>query len=220
MIQNEVFEIISRRISALRKAKPKRIAINGIEGTGKTTFAERLAAYMYIRGHTAIHVSIDGFHHDRERRYSQGKDSAKGYYEDSYDEVAFAEKVLVASQGEPPCYTPATHDLESDLYLSLPPIAISDDTIIITDGAYLFKPIYRKYWDLKIYLKTDFDTARQRGASRDVEMMGGYIEAERKYLNRYHAASMIYISENMPENIADMIIDNTDFDDLIVTRGY
>ena len=218
MTQNEVFEIISRRIDALRKTKPKLIAINGIEGTGKTTFAERLTAYLLSQGHKAIHVSIDGFHHNRERRYSQGKDSAKGYYEDSYDEAAFADTVLVASQGEPPIYTPATHDLQTDMYLALPPIVISDDTMIITDGAYLFKAVYREHWDLKIYLKTDFDTARRRGAARDTDMLGGYIEAERKYQDRYHAASKLYISENMPEEMADMIIDNTDFDDLKVSK--
>jgi uridine kinase len=221
MNPNDVFEIIRKHIVRIQKAKtkPVRIAINGIEGSGKTTFAEQLTCYLVSKEHTAIHVSIDGFHYHREHRYRQGKDSARGYYEDSYDEMTFAEKVLIASQDEYPSYLPTTHDLESDQYVHIPTLSLAHDAVLITDGAYLFKPIYRAHWDLKIYLRTDFETAQERGIKRDAELLGGYQSASDKYKNRYHAASRIYNDENTPETQADIIVDNVDYNRPIVIKG-
>ncbi|MTI32108.1 hypothetical protein [Xanthovirga aplysinae] len=216
MEPNELFEKIEKGILFIKKQKekPVRVAINGIEGTGKTVFAQNLTTFLVSRGLTAIQVSIDGFHFNKEVRYQQGRDSAKGYYEDSYNELAFVEKVLMASQGEKPNYTMAIHDLETDEVLNLESIEIPNDAILITDGAYLFKPNYRNHWDLKIYLKTDFKTALERGVNRDMERLGGYEATKDKFKNRYHRASMLYILEVKPEEFADIIVNNTDFKNL------
>jgi uridine kinase len=211
----EIFNSLLTQLIKIKSKKnaPIRVAINGIEGTGKTTFATNFCKYLNEeKTFNSIHVSIDGFHYNRAHRYKQGKDSAIGYYQDSYNEKAFVEKVLILSQKVPFQYIPATHDLDTDEYLILDPIAIPKNSVIITDGAYLFKENYRNHWDLKIYLKTDFETARKRGVLRDMDKLGGQDLTENKYLNRYHAASEIYIKENNPESLADIIIDYTDFD--------
>lgn len=222
MAPKQTFQNIKNHILFIQsqKNKPIRIAINGIEGTGKTVFAQKLTAYLLSQGIKALQVSIDGFHFNRERRYKQGRDSAKGYYEDSYDEIGFIEKVLKSSQSKTPNYTAATHDLESDEYLDLQPIEIEQQSVLITDGAYLFKPNYRKHWDLKIYLKTSFETAMKRGIERDKETLGGWEQTQEKFEKRYHKASKIYLNENKPEQIADMIIDNSDFEDLSILKNY
>ncbi len=221
MNEKETFEIIKESIVSIRKrkTKPVRVAINGIEGTGKTVFAGKLSNYLNSEKINAIQVSIDSFHFNKEVRYKQGRDSAKGYYEDSYNELAFVEKVLKSSQSEIPNITKATHDLETDEYLNLKPTEIGNETVLITDGAYLFKPKYRNHWDLKIYLKTDFKTALLRGVNRDSELLGGLKATKKKYDNRYHKASKIYIDENKPEEQADIIIDNTEFEDLRIIKN-
>ena len=222
MTEKETFEIIKESILSIRKRKtrPIRVAINGIEGTGKTVFARKLIEHLNSEKINTIQVSIDGFHFNKEVRYKQGRDSAKGYYEDSYDELGFVEKVLKSSQSEIPNITKATHDLETDEYLNLNPTKIDRETVIVTDGAYLFKLNYKKHWDLKIYLKTDFETAFLRGMKRDVNLLGGLIATKEKYNNRYHKASKIYINENYPEEQADIIIDNTEFKNLKVIKYY
>ena len=92
------------------------------------------------------------------------------------------------------------------------------NSIIITDGAYLFKPIYKEYWDLKIYLKTEFNIALKRGIERDLQQFGHFEHAKEKYEKRYHLASKIYILENNPENEADIIINNSNFENLIIEK--
>jgi len=220
MNQKAVFEILLEQILLIKKnkTKPIRIAINGIEGSGKTIFAECFTTYLVSHNFEAIHISIDGFHNATERRYRQGKESANGYYEDSYDEDAFVRNVLLASQADSPTYVRATHDLETDTYLDTTPIGISNDAILITDGAYLLKPVYRSLWDLKIYLKVDSDIARDRGAKRDAVLLGGYDRASDKYQKRYHAASKIYIAQNDPEKIADIVIDNNNYNNPLVIK--
>jgi len=216
----DVFSIIKdelRRVNA-KKSKPIRVAINGIEGTGKTTFAEALVEYLIHQGFVAHHVSIDGFHFNKKMRYSRGRNSAKGYYEDSYDELSFVKHVLQRSQQEPAEYIEATHDLLTDAYLDLPPKRLDDSAILVTDGCYLFKPVFNDFWDYRIYLKTDFATASRRGALRDQEALGGYEIAKEMFGKRYHAASKRYISEVNPENFADIIFDITDFENLRVVR--
>ena len=221
MKEKETFELIKTSILSIqeKKDKPIRIAINGIEGTGKTVLAEKLTKYLNSENLNAIQVSIDGFHFNKEVRYKQGRNSAKGYYEDSYDEIVFVEKVLKSSQTDFPNYTTATHNLETDEYLSLEPIKLENNSILITDGAYLFKPNYRNHWDLKIYLKTSFEIAMKRGVERDKDSLGGVELTKEKYEKRYHESSRIYLAENVPEKIADIVIDNSDFNNLKVIKN-
>lgn len=216
MSEKEVFELIKKKVFAIqiKKEKPILIAINGIEGTGKTLFTKKLTNYLKFEKVPAIQVSIDGFHFNKEARYKQGRDSAIGYYEDSYNEKAFVQKVLLSSQEEIPKYTIAIHDIATDEYLELEPIKIEKNTILITDGAYLFKPNYRDHWDLKIYLKTSFEIAMRRGVERDKNILGGFESTKVMYKKRYHKSSQIYLLKNKPEEIADIIIDNSDFKDL------
>ncbi len=217
----EVFQLIETRIRGEqeRKSLPIRVAINGVEGTGKTVFAIGLSEYLSSVDMDTHHIGIDGFHFNKAHRYRQGRDSAMGYYEDSYDEAGFRDKVLLASQREEPTITRATHDIDTDKYLEDEPVQISSNAVIITDGAYLFKSTYAEHWDLKIYLKVDFEVAMDRGVARDTELLGDSKNAEMKYRNRYHKASKIYIKEVGPESVADLVFDNTDFDDLKVLKS-
>ena len=216
MKQAEVFSFIASELSKVREAeyKPIRVAINGIEGTGKTTFAISLVKYLNGHNQNAIHITIDGFHFNKKARYRQGRNSAKGYYEDSYDEKSFVENVLLRSQGNPPEYIEATHDLESDAYLNLLPKKLHPEAILVTDGCYLFKAIFNEFWDFRIYLRTDFEIALERGVKRDQIALGGYDSAKQKFEQRYHAASKRYISEVNPQSLADIIVDVSNFENL------
>lgn len=185
------FQYINTQLNTLSKHKPIRVAVNGIERAGKTVFAKNFTAYLNNIGKTAIHISIDGFHFEKTFRYRKGRAVARGYYEDAYNECVFVEKVLLSSQKPNPKVTTAIHDLDTDKNLNYTPKEINNETIIITDGAYLFKPIYRNHWDFKIYLKTDFKTALKRVVVRDASLLGGVKSTKELYKSRYHKASEI-----------------------------
>lgn len=220
MTEQEIFNIIQKKIIEIQEAKLQvvRVGINGVEGTGKTVFCEKLTKYLIDNGQNAIQITIDGYHNPKEIRYKQGRNSAIGYYEDAYNENAFVDYVLKSSQEEQPFYVAQIHNLETDEQLNPIRKKLSNQHILLTDGAYLFKKNYKEHWDLKIYLQTDFNTALERGIQRDLALLGGFEAAKDKYDNRYHKASKMYIEENRPTEIADIIIDNTDFGNLQILK--
>ena len=70
-----------------------RIAVDGIDCAGKTTFADRLATLLQ-----ADRVSVDDFLRPSEQRHARGVESPEGYYEDSFDNDAFRAAVLAAPE--------------------------------------------------------------------------------------------------------------------------
>jgi uridine kinase len=221
MNQRKIFNFIKERIIQIQKSKNNavRVAINGIEGTGKTVFCEKLTEFLNENKLTAVQISIDGYHNFKNIRYRQGRDSATGYYKDAYNEYQFVENVLKSSQNHSPFYVEKIHNIETDEEIEPVKKYLTQKHILLTDGAYLFKEIYRNHWDLKIYLKTDFETAQKRGIERDIDLLGGFESTKEKYEKRYHAASRIYIDENKPTDLADIVIDNTDFENLIILKN-
>ena len=55
-----------------------------------------------------------------------------------------------------------------------------------------------------------------RGIERDKILLGTKEEAKEKYIKRYHKSSLFYNNECQPESNADLVIDNTDFDNLVI----
>lgn len=67
-------------------ARPaRRVAIDVVDGAGKTHFADELADVLAGRRSPVIRGSVDGFHHPPEVRHRRGRGSPEGYFRDSYD---------------------------------------------------------------------------------------------------------------------------------------
>ena len=85
-------DLLARDVVALRR--PALIAVDGVDGAGKTTFAARLAAAVEDAGRPTVVVHEDDFLAPRATRYRLGKDSPEGFFADSYDLAALARDVL------------------------------------------------------------------------------------------------------------------------------
>jgi hypothetical protein len=70
--------VIAARIAALSPGTFLRIAIDGVDGAGKTTFADELAFALLKSGRPIIRASTDDFHNPRAARYRRGKRSPEG----------------------------------------------------------------------------------------------------------------------------------------------
>jgi uridine kinase len=70
-----------------------RIAVDGIDCAGKSTFADRLGALLL-----AERISVDDYLRPTEQRYAR-EFEPEGYYYDAFDNAAFRAAVLAA--GEP-----------------------------------------------------------------------------------------------------------------------
>lgn len=218
--RNLVFDDVYRRTDALRSLAnslierqdkhPLRVAIDGITASGKTTLGNELTTAITERGRSVIRIRMDDFHHPREHRYRQGKDSARGYYEDAYDFDALNRRVLIplGPDGNR-LFCRRVIDLASDTPIDEPAERAPSDSILIADGSFMQRH-HRASWDVVIFVNTSFDEALRRGIDRDATQFGGHAAAEQRYTHRYHSAARMYIDEVNPIQAADFVVDNDD----------
>ena len=206
--QTTIREIVERMFM-LKLDHPLRVGVSGITASGKTTFANELQKEIHLQGRKVVRASIDNFHNPRTIRYSQGKESAKGYYEDAHDYKVFAERLLIplGPNGDMR-YVMKSHDLEMDMYIESDFMRASKDMVFIVDGTFLFKKELQHLFDYKIFVETDFEIARERGSNREAKAFGNKEKAEEMFLQRYHAACYMYMEEDAPKQCADVVFMN------------
>ena len=209
MLRCELVSSLATRVLQLKVNHPIRVGISGITASGKTTLANELAKILQDKNRNVIRTSIDHFHHPKVIRYRQGKESAVGYYEDAHDYDLFKEKLLIplGPKGDLQ-YQKASLDLEKDEYIQSELQIATKDMILIVDGTFLFKKDLIDLYDFKVFVKTDFEEARKRGAKREEQTFGSYEKAEDIFTNRYHAASKLYLEQHEPELHADVVVLN------------
>lgn len=209
----ESIMLVAVFLNAQRPGHPLRVAIDGVTASGKTTLADEIKDELERLGRPAIRLSMDGFHHPRVRRYQQGRNSARGYYEDAFDFDSLARHVLVplGPEGDS-VYKEAVIDLSTDAPVDGQPLNAARSAVLIVDGSFLQRAEIARLWDVAVFVDTSLEVARRRGTTRDAVRLGGIKEAEHAFTVRYHAASQIYLDEVQPAARADMVIFNDDLE--------
>lgn len=185
------------------------VAVDGLDGAGKTVFANELAATFAERDHAVIRASIDGFHRPREERYRVGRDSAEGFYRDSYDYESFRDALVTPfRRGGDASFRTALFDVAADHALDLPPETAPADAVLIVDGIFLHRPELVGLWNYSIFLEVPREVAAARLAERD----GTDPDVDAPSNARYTQGQRLYVAEVRPRTRAVAIIDNTDLD--------
>ena len=92
-----------------------RVAIDGVDGAGKTTLANALAPLVAAKGRPVIRASVDDFHNPQSVRYARGRYSPHGFYLNSYDYNSFRRLLLQPlSPGGSGQYAAKRFDLDND----------------------------------------------------------------------------------------------------------
>lgn len=217
---SDVIRQVVDSLLPLGQGHPLRVAIDGITGVGKTTFARNLAEHLAGRERATIHVSMDGFHNFRATRYRQGRGSADGYYEDAYDFDGVRRELLdPLGVGGDRRFRTAVIDLATDTPVRDEQRIAGADDVLIVDGSFLQKPQLRDAWDVVVFLDASFEAAEDRGATRDADALGGLDAARAAFRNRYHAAQRRYLAECNPVENADMVVDAEDVTAMRLVRA-
>jgi len=210
-----VLSDLAGRITNLESARPIRIAIDGRTASGKTTLADELATLIQRKHRQVIRTSIDGFHRPKAERYARGRYSAEGYYYDARDLAAVATLLLdPLGPGGDLQYRTASFDLENDEPIAQEVQLAAANAILIVDGTFLQRSELRGGWDLTIFVETSELVSEQRGLSRDIGRLGGAETTRQLYAGRYRPAYDLYERLCAPASIADVILNNDDFDRL------
>ena len=196
-------------ISCMHLSHPLRVAIDGVDASGKTTLAKELVDALKPSGRQIIYASADGFHNPAHIRYQLGKGSPAGFYFDSYNYNSLIELLLkpLGPDGDLR-YQTACFDLVNDRPLHSPLKIAQANAILLMDGIFLLRPELFSYWDLTIFIDVDFANTNQRGALRDAHLIGSMQKALKRYQQRYVPGQQRYLHEVKPLDKADILIDN------------
>jgi uridine kinase len=209
--RDAVLAIVCERILAVRRPHPVRVAVDGVDGAGKTTLADELAPLIERRGRPVVRASVDGFHRPRAERLRRGAESADGYFEDSFDYAALRAALLEPlGPGGDRRYRTAVFDFRSDVPREGGTGLAPADAILLFDGVFLLRPKLNDLWDFRIFVEADFEETLRRALARDVELFGSVEATRRRYERRYIPGQRIYLGAVAPRELADLVLLNDD----------
>jgi uridine kinase len=198
---------VAGRILRLPADRITRVGVDGVDGAGKTMFANELAAVVHSRHRPVIRASVDGFHNPKAVRYRKGRGSPEGYFADSYDYATLRNALLdPLSPGGSGRYRAVIFDHRTDLPVSSAEAQALPGSILILDGIFLHRPELRDVWDFSIFLATAFDISVSRCAERDGTSPDPAAAANRRYVE----GQQLYLRTCNPRARATLTIDNND----------
>ena len=77
--RRDVLLAIAARSPAPDGADAVRVAVDGVDGSGKSVFADQLADVLREQARPVVRASVDDFHHSRIQRYRRGRSSPSGF---------------------------------------------------------------------------------------------------------------------------------------------
>jgi len=182
-----------------------RVAVDGPDASGKTTFADELAVAVRGFGRPVARVSLDDFHNVRAVRYRLGRESPEGFWRYAFNYSRFRSDVLDPfGAGGSRRYRPAAHDLATDAVLDPDPLSVAAGTVLIVDGLFLQRDELGEVWDLSVFLDVPLAESARRMAIRD----GTNPDPGHPGIRRYLDAQRIYYAACDPRRRADVHIDN------------
>jgi uridine kinase len=208
--RHQVLSAVADHLMVLQTPHPLRVAIDGIDAAGKTTFADALTHAIEEHGRPVIRASIDAFHQPRAVRYRQGKESPAGYYADSFDYPTLLSSLLrPLGPGGTRRYRTKAYDVIADAKVVAAWEKAPKDAVLLLDGIFLQRPELQAAWDYAIFLSVPFDIALRRGVMRDQSPDQTSEELTTRYLRRYLPGQRLYLEAIHPQDRAQALIDNT-----------
>jgi uridine kinase len=209
---------VADRIQALGRRRV-RVAIDGRTAAGKTTLGHELARLVAGTGRVVLRASLDDFKRPWSERGLYDRTSGDGYYRNAFD-LDVIRRLLLEPSGPDGSglvalcsIDPITQVDHADARVAMP-----DDGVLIVDGVFTLRPELRRHWDLSIWVDIGANLSVRRGVLRDAARVGAEA-AEVLHRDRYSASEAIYLAEVDAVSLADVRIDNVDFDRPRIVRG-
>lgn len=184
------------------------IGIDGADGSGKSRFAERLAAACVGEGSPTAVVHVDDFR--RPVDFDQAADEAVAYYERYYDMAALDACLRAFLDGAPGLRIPRFDSMRGVL-AGEQEVVFGDAELCLIEGVFLLRAPAAAAAPL-IVLEVAADEARRRILERDGARGRSREEIERRLERRYLPAQRRYQAELDPLGRAVAVIDNQRWD--------
>jgi uridine kinase len=217
---NVVSHLANAMLTARLPGRPMVLGINGVDGSGKTTLAGAVADDLAARELPVCVISVDDFHYPRNVRARRGPLSPEGFRYDAINLAALADKALspIAQAGAfPVSIATAVWSIDADAPVERR-ANISADTMVVVEGVFLFDYPVLPLLDLKVYVRADFETTPRRVQSRDCHIFGSADAVVQRYRTKYIPGQQLYLQEVQPEQLADIVVDNNNFERPLIVK--
>lgn len=213
MTRTACLDELAAAIVARQLDHPTRVAIDGVDGSGKTTLADELVDPIRRLGREVIRASVDGFHHRQAVRYVRGHDSPEGYFGASFNYAALRRELLepLGPTGDRRFRT-AVFDYRSDRSVEAPLRLAREDAVLLFDGVFLLRPELDGLWDVTLWLDVPFEVTVERAVARDARCGVDLALLRGKYERRYIPGQRLYLDQFQPNEQVDIVFGNADFE--------
>lgn len=204
-IDEIVSQILERRAS-VPDTRSLLVGISGIDGSGKGFLASQLEAHLALHAVTAAILNVDGWLNLPEKRLDRTA-PAENFYENAIRFDDFFAQLVMPLKDRGSVHLVADFTEETASSYRKHTYEFKDVSVVLVEGIFLFKPQYRKHFDLTIWIECSFATALVRAIARAQEGLSP-ANTIAAYETFYFPAQRIHLAQDKPRENADLIFEN------------
>lgn len=198
---------------------PMVVGVTGMDTSGKSVMTTSIAEDLLRSGFRVQIIRLDDFHRPRAERRREELPQPVQFYEHTFDFERLRNEVLIPIRDEGRLDTTLVClDLVQDTWTVERRYLVDNDTIVLLEGVFLFRPDIAHFLELIIYLHVDETTVIERARARDVPIHGQ--EIVDRYYTKYLPAQREYLEQLPAEINADVIIDNNDWENPVIIKWH
>jgi uridine kinase len=182
------------------------IALDGIDGSGKSVFAHRLATAAAEIGIDAVLVSVDDFR--RPVDWRQPDRSEADVYYDEYFDLPLLDRCLHAFEEGASSVEIPIFDRTSESFAGRRTIVYGDAVLAIVEGVFTLRVSAVSARAPLVHLRTSFPEAHRRIVVRDTARGRSLADVRHRITARYFPCQERYHRDLNPAGRADVIVDN------------
>lgn len=203
---DEVIRKIRERRASVPDTRSLLVGVSGIDGCGKGYLARQFEAHLALHGVTPAIVNVDGWLNLPERRFNPIA-PAENFYENAIRFDEFFTNLVVPLRDRRSVHLVADFVEETASDYRKHTYDFKDVSVVLVEGIFLFKPQYRRYFDLTIWIDCSFPTALARAINRAQEGLSP-ANTIAAYDTIYFPAQRIHLAQDKPREHADLIYEN------------
>ena len=207
------FDEVTHQILRRRKTVPDTrcllVGVSGIDGCGKGYVARQLEARLALHGVTPAILNVDGWLNLPEKRFNQ-TNPAENFYENAIRFEQFFTYLVIPLRDRRSVRLVADFTEETASQYRQRTYDFKDVSVILVEGIFLFKRLYRTHFDLAIWIDCSFPTALARAIDRAQEGLSA-AKTIAAYETIYFPAQRIHLTHDNPREHADLIFENDSY---------
>jgi len=201
--------VISAIIEKRKALSPQRallVGISGIDAAGKGFVTARIAESLQMRGIKLAVINADDWLNLLHVRFHR-QDPAKHFYENAIRFDEMFERVILPLRGTRNVSVESDFAEETATTFRKHCYAFRNIDIVLLEGIFLFKPAYRRHFDLAVWVECSFSAALQRAIKRSQEGLS-LEETIKAFETIYFPAQRIHLARDNPREFADALLSN------------